>query len=154
NHFTVALELLNALPDTPERAHQEIPLHLALGTSLMATEGFAVPEVGAAYARALALCRQVGGTPQLFPVLAGLRVFYTGRGEFQTARELGGQLLQLAQHEQDPALLVEAHVALGFPLLLLGELVSAREHFEQAIALYDLRQQRAARHPSWVDMGI
>ncbi len=144
----------NTLPDTPERAQQELTLQLALGTSLMATKGFAAPEVGTVYARALALCQQVGETPQLFPVLAGLRTFYTGRGELQTGRELGEQLLRLAQSVQDPALLVEAHVALGLPLFLLGELGSAREHFEQAIALYDLRQQRAVRHRYGPDMGV
>ena len=154
NHLTKGLELLNTLPDTPERAQQEIPLQLALGTSLMATKGFAVPEVGTVYARALALCRQVGETPQLFPVLAGLRTFYTGQGEFQTGRELGEQLLRLAQSVQDLALLVEAHVALGLPLFLLGELGSAREHFEQAIALCDLRQQRAVRQRYGPDMGV
>ncbi len=81
----------------------------------MATKGFAAPEVGTVYARALALCRQVGETPQLFPVLAGLRTFYTAQGELQTAPELGEQLLRLAQSVQDPALLVEAHLPLGHP---------------------------------------
>ncbi len=32
NHLTTGLELLNTLPDTPERAQQELTLQLALGT--------------------------------------------------------------------------------------------------------------------------
>jgi len=81
SHLTMALELLKILPDTPERVRQELTLQLAQGAPLIATKGPATPEVGAVYARALALCRQVGETPQLFPVLAGLRILYPTRGE-------------------------------------------------------------------------
>ena len=41
--------------------------------------------------------------------LWGLWVFYVMRGELQTARELGEQLLSLAQALQDPLFLLEAH---------------------------------------------
>jgi len=44
-------------------------------------------------------------------VLAGLWGFYLIRAELQTARELGEQLLRLAQSAGRPALLVEAHFA-------------------------------------------
>jgi adenylate cyclase len=56
---------------------------------------------------------------------------------------LGKQLLHLAQSAQDPALLLEAHLALGYTLFHLGELVSARAHLEQTIALYDPEQHRS-----------
>ena len=62
------------------------------------------------------------------------------RAEYKTARELGEQLLTLAQSVQDPAFLLPAHYGLGVTLFLLGELTPAREHFEQGIALYDLQQ--------------
>jgi len=77
------------LPDTLERSRQELDLQTLLGPALMATKGWAAPEVGRAYARAQELCRQVGEPPQLFPVLMGLRVFAHLRGELETARELG-----------------------------------------------------------------
>ena len=65
------------------------------------------------------------------------------RAELQTARELGEQLLTLAQHTQDLAFLLEAHRALGTTFLILGELVPARTHLEQGIARYDPQQHRA-----------
>src|SRR6185295_4724596 len=103
---------LKTLPDTPERAQQELTLQIALGAPLQATKGFGASEVEAVYTRARELCRQVGETPQLFPVLWGLWLFYTARAEHKTARELGEQLLSLAQRVQDPALLLQAHHAL------------------------------------------
>ena len=38
-HLTTALELLKTLPDTRERAQQELTLHLTLGVPLLATRG-------------------------------------------------------------------------------------------------------------------
>jgi predicted ATPase len=96
-HLTKGLELLKTLPDTPERAQQELLLQTALGPALMVTKGLAAPEVGQAYTRARELSQQVGETPQLLPVLFGLWRFYMNRAEFQTGRELGEQLLNLAQ---------------------------------------------------------
>src|SRR5262245_53098805 len=109
----------------------------------MATKGFAAPEVERAYVRARELCQQVGETPQLFPVLLVLRAFYQQRGAMPTARELGEQLLNLAQRQQDLMPLLEAYYGLGTPLFWLGELASARAHLEQGIDLYN-RQE----HPS------
>src|SRR4029450_1493874 len=71
-HLTKGLTLLATLPETPARAQQELELQTALGPALMATKGWATAEVEQTYARARALCAQVGDTPQLFPTLAGL----------------------------------------------------------------------------------
>ena len=59
------------------------------------------------------------------------------RGELRVGRELGGQLLTVAQRAQDPALLLEAHHTLWATLTILGELTSAWTHMEQGFALYD-----------------
>ena len=48
---------------------------MALGGALMVIRGQAAPEAGNAYARALELCRRIGETPRLFPVLGALSVF-------------------------------------------------------------------------------
>jgi class 3 adenylate cyclase/predicted ATPase len=142
-HLKTALDLLTTLPDTRERAQQELTLHLTLGIPLQAIASFASPEVRATYTRARELCQQVGETRQFFPVLFGLRTFHHVGGEFLAARELGEQLLDLAQKEQDPALLVEAYRALGSTLCHLGELSAARAHLEQGIALYDSRHHHS-----------
>jgi class 3 adenylate cyclase/predicted ATPase len=137
SHFTRALELLKSVPESPERFQQELGLLLELGTPLIATKGFASPEVGRVYARARELCEQAGDAPQLFPVLWGLWAFYTARAEHQVARKLGEQCMHLAKKARDPALLMEAHHALGVTLLAFGQFSSALEHLEQAITIYD-----------------
>jgi len=56
-HLTKGLELLKTLPATPARSQQELLLHLALGASLIATKGYAAPEVEQTYTRARHLCQ-------------------------------------------------------------------------------------------------
>ena len=152
--LTKGLALLKILPDTPERAQQELALQLALGTPLMATKGYAAPEVERVYTRARELCRQLEETPQLFPVLRGLWGFHFLRGELQAARELGERLFTSAQQTQDPALLIEAHYALGATSCFLGELPSARIHLEQGITLYNLHQHRSNSFLYGHDPGV
>src|SRR2546422_3362247 len=115
---------------------------MTLGTALIATKGQAAPEVERLYTRARALCEQVGEPPQLFRVLWGLWMVYSARGEVQTQRALGEQLLSLAQRLQDPDLLLEAHHALWPTLLAGGELAAARPHQEQGMRLYDPQRHR------------
>jgi len=153
-HLTKGLEVLTDLPDTPERARQELTLHITLGPALMAAKGLAAPEVERVYTRALVLCRQVGETPQLFPILIGLWRFHVVRAEYQTAHELEEWLLRLAQSIQDPALLLEAHRPQGQTLFLLGELVQARERLEQALALYNPEQHRSHAFLYGHDAGV
>jgi predicted ATPase len=141
-HLTRGLELLATLPETPARAQQELELQVALGQALSATKGIAAPEVERTYARARALCAQLGETPQLFPTLWGLCRFYRSRGALPTARELGEQLHQLAQRDADPTHRLEAHAALGGILSYQGEYAAARTHLEQGITLIDPAAQR------------
>src|SRR5207245_1991332 len=97
SHLIKGLELLMILPDTAERPQHELDFLTTLGPALLATRGYAAPEVVQAYTRARALCQQVGETPQHFLVLWNLWIFYMARSEHQTAMELGEQCLQLAQ---------------------------------------------------------
>ena len=153
-HFTTGLTLLKTLPDTIERATQELTLLVSLGPALMVTKGYAAAEVANVYTQAHALSQRVGDTPALFPALLGLATSALIRGEFHTAHELGEQLLHLAQREHDSALLVEAHYILGTTLFHLGELDAARQHLEQGIALYDIQQHRFLAFRYGQDPGV
>jgi DNA-binding winged helix-turn-helix (wHTH) protein/predicted ATPase len=143
NLLTKGVELLQHLPDTPERTQHELKLQTSLGMALMATKGYAAPEVEKAFARARELCRQVGEAPLLFRTLAGLTGVYMVRGALPMAHELAEQLFSLAQKIRDPISLVVAHHHLGQTLAYLGDLVSASAHLEQGISLYDPQKDAA-----------
>jgi class 3 adenylate cyclase/tetratricopeptide (TPR) repeat protein len=140
NHLTKGLEVLKAVPDTPERVQQELTLLLALNRALIPAKGYTAPEVEHTVLRAQALCQQLGETPQRFLAQYRLWGFYFLSGELRTARELAEPLMRLAQKISDLASLVWAHVALGWTLYYFGELPAARLHAEQGIAMYDPQQ--------------
>jgi predicted ATPase len=119
--FRAATDLLQKLPESPERIQRELVLLLAIGAALLAVRGNApTREVEAAYSRVRELCERVGDPPELFPALWGLWLTHLLRGELRGAYELAEQLLPRAQSARDPALLVYAHLALGKHLYLHG----------------------------------
>jgi predicted ATPase/predicted negative regulator of RcsB-dependent stress response len=153
-HLSRALALLETLPDTPERAQQELALLLALGMTLQAVRGYSAPEVGRAYDRAYELCRQLGKTPQIFPLLGLLCTYYTTRGDYHTACEIVGQLLRLAEQAEDPLLIAVAHWLYSVPLYMLGELAQAQAHLEHVIAFYDPQQHHTLAFVYGLDPGV
>jgi predicted ATPase len=153
-HFTKGLDLLKTLPDTPERASQELRLQMALSAPLMVAKGFASPELGHACARARALCKQVGETPQLFPVLWHLGSFYSMRAEYQTALELCDQMLSLAERAEDAVLIALARWGLGYGLVRTGALAPGLAHLEHMIAFYDSQQHHALTFTYGSDPGV
>ena len=60
--------------------------------------------------------------------------------ELHDALELADELLAAAEDVKDPAMLLTGNRARGTTLHFLGELISANEHLEKALAVFDLRQ--------------
>ena len=137
-----ALELLGRLPESRERAREEITLRLALGGAQVQSLGPTAAEVEGTYRRARELCEQFGTPKERFTVLWGLWFFHYMRGDVHRMQEFGGELLPLAQELGDSALLLEAHHVQWAGLSLVGDLRKALAHTEDGIALYD----RAAHH--------
>jgi predicted ATPase len=137
-----AIDLLQRLPDGPERIQRELPLQLALGSASIAIHGYAAPEVEQAFTRARELCEQLGDPPELFPALFGLFALFYLRGELSIACALAEQLMQRAHDAHDPTLLLMAHMALGDTSQSSGKPLIAIEHCESALSLYDPERHR------------
>src|SRR5262245_31220010 len=131
------LELVELLPETPERAQQEITLRMILGVSLMAMKGFAAAEVEEVFKRARELGWLQGPTPQLFAMLWSLGLFYIFGGEMRSASMMAEQLLELGNDLKEPSLIMEAHRAMGVALLDIGKCTQALEHLGEATKLYE-----------------
>lgn len=106
------------------------------------------------YDRARELCRQMGETPQLGPVLVGLRTFYVVRADYETSRELGEQILNYAQRRNDAELLLQAHQGLGMAAFYIGALTIAQEYFDQGIFPHKARQHRTLAYHQTHDLGL
>jgi predicted ATPase len=146
------LEMLKHLPDTSERARQELRLQVVLGSPLMATKGYAGSETMQAYMRARELCQQLGESD--FRVLFGLCVICVVRSEHERALEIAEQMLPLAETSQDPVQLLQAHWTLGLILHYLGELTPAISHLERTIGFYDQQHYRSQLFLYGADAGV
>ena len=134
------LEVLKFLPETPERAQQEMKLRMTLGVSLMAIKGFASVEVEQVYARGRELFWLQGPSPELFHMLGSLNLYYQFSGDVQSSLEISDQLLQLADGLKDIALIMEAHRSMGAVLVIHGRCMEALKHLDQGSTLYDTYQ--------------
>jgi TOMM system kinase/cyclase fusion protein len=153
-HLSKGLELLATLPASPERAQQELALYLTLGPSLIATRGWAAPEVEHTYAQAMTLGQQGKQTSQLFQALWGLASMHVVRAEPAKTREIGDQLLSQAQQQHDPVFFLAAYQVLGSAAFGLGEFTVAQRHFAQSRVFYDARQHRSHVALFGADYGV
>lgn len=88
------------------------------------------------YARARAVRAGGRDRPDVSGAL-GLAMCHLNRGNHSRTRELGTDILRLAQETSNPAALVTAHYMLGTVLVYLGDITAAREHYAQGIAPSD-----------------
>ena len=151
-HATGALELLQALPDGPERAARELQLQQLLGAALMATKGSGAAETGAAFELARELCRTVGGE-DIYPALSGICLFELTRGRPAVTGEVAQEILQHASLAADPEPLLVGHVHAGIGHVHLGAPASGLTHFERCVALHEAEYLPGHAQRFGIDMG-
>jgi predicted ATPase len=153
-HYKKALELLQALPETPQRAEQELTLQLALTVPLQATKGFGAPELGRAVVRARELCQKIGETPQLFTALCQLATYYATTAQYRTALKLLDQIAQIAEQSKDPMLEAISYYVQVWPLLNVGELVQTAECAKHMKAIYNPDKHGFLAYLFGYDLGV
>jgi predicted ATPase len=136
-HLTRGLELINTLPESPERISREIDFCLALGAPLIATRGWASVETQAAYTRARELCAGAGETPQLFRSLMGLLYLQLCQPAMEAASELSRELLNLAAKLGSDDFLSLAENAALWTCFHSRRYKSVLSHAARVQALYD-----------------
>jgi class 3 adenylate cyclase/tetratricopeptide (TPR) repeat protein len=151
-HLSKGLDLLATLPETPERARQELELQLALGSPLMIVKSQAAPDVERVYRRAHELAERLGDRARGFAALMGLARFAISAGRLDAAREVAGQALARAEQLDDPILRWQSHLTLGSAAFYTGQFDTARSHLEQGLALHRADEPRfktfiTAGHP-------
>jgi class 3 adenylate cyclase/predicted ATPase len=151
------LDQLALLPDDRERQRRELELLSALGGVLQAVKGYAAPETGHAYARALELWKRLGSPAEFVLVPYGKSRYHAFRDELDLAMRLDEDLLRLCRQRNDTAGLVLGHSSSGRNLMFAGNFASSRSHFEKVLALYDPNDpisHRSLVHQAGVDPHV
>jgi predicted ATPase len=141
-HCEQGLALLAHLPATPERIRQELALRVPLAAAQFAVIGITTDAMEQNLEQARTLCREVGDTVDLIPVVIGLARFHLRRAERTAIEELAEQERRLLERADDPALALQLSLHLGSIELCRGALSDAQEHFDQALTLFDVEQHK------------
>ena len=139
-HLRNGLAALATLPETSERMQRELVMQTNLGTALISGYGHGHPEVVLIYSRARELCLQVGTDSSALPGVVGALTRLLGASRTPDGARVGGRIFVVGAGYARVCFLMAPHSVLGFTLLMLGDLVTARRHLEQAMAYYDSHQ--------------
>jgi len=150
------LSLIADLPNTSERARQELDLEIVLAGALRSAKGFSHPEVAETFQRARSLVLESGeaGTISHFSVLFGLFGTKFHGGQPRAALQHGEEFLSLAQSRADPALLVTGYQILGQTLITIGDYRPAFSVVERGAKLYQSERHRMVALQIASDPGV
>jgi tetratricopeptide (TPR) repeat protein len=140
-HATIQLadDLLAVRASSPERANDwqnQLTLMTSRAKAITLLRGYTA-EAEDAYAEALALVKEHGEVPQLFPVLRNLGSFYGYRGELDKATEYATEILRLADTTDDAGMRVTGYTYLGANTGFAGQLEPGLGYLDQAIATFE-----------------
>jgi predicted ATPase/class 3 adenylate cyclase/DNA-binding response OmpR family regulator len=152
-HLTRALELMEALPDTPERKRATFLVEVMLGQAMIAAYGYAAPKTRQTLLRARTLIDDTTNLAQKFAVLYGGWASHYVAGETAKQRPLAVEFLAEAERTSSTALQCIAHRIVGTTDLTMGEFATALNHLKRARALYDSEHHASYRHQYGQDIG-
>jgi class 3 adenylate cyclase/predicted ATPase len=135
-HLTAGLAQLALLPETIERAKQELTVYRLLGQASSAMRGYASPETRAAFSRAHELCMTVGDDVNVCPVLFGVWLFELAGGYHAEAMKTATEVLAQAQRKPSTGARTAANICLACSHLHAGTVAHARPYFVDGLDCY------------------
>ena len=147
--LTHALNEIATLPTTPPLRREQIKLQVAFVIALMQTKGHAAPDTKASLEQARLFIEQAealgefSGDPLLlFVVLYGFWAASFNAFSGDVLRELAAQFLALAEKQGTAPPLLVAHRMMGSSLMMTGDIVESRAHYDRALALFKPAEHR------------
>jgi hypothetical protein len=140
-------------PESAEYTREKIALQMSVARALMAMRGYTA-EVEAAFTKAIGMSGAAGELPQQFPVLRSLASLYTLRGEFNKSREIGRELLAIADRQKDDSLQVDANLVAGMAAANSESIDRGLPHLDKAISLFDVKTAGSRRLQLGPNPGI
>jgi hypothetical protein len=138
--FEKALVLLERLPPSAERDGLELSIREPLNAGLTGLRGWAAAEVSQNAAAILALTTRRGSPQMAGTGLWAIWVNTTTQGRIADSLEWARRLLAEGERAGDVDLRIFGHGASMISHFYLGQLLEARAHGDQVLALYDPAQ--------------
>lgn len=151
------LECLAATPDSPERRRDEFAVRMSVARTELALQGYTT-EAERMIREALERADLSVGRAR-FPGLSSLGHVHMMRTDFDQTGAVAAEAMAIAEEENEPVLLAEAHILTGMSAGWLVDFPSALEHYDKAVAYADATQLgrvdfRVGPHPVVVANGV
>jgi tetratricopeptide (TPR) repeat protein len=130
------LKVLAIQPETPQRRRDEIALEMSLARALIVVRGYDA-EVEHSIRAAVERSRERDDAPERFPVLRSLATLHLMRSDFESALDIGRELLAIAEEQREPMLLSDAHLVYGMNTAFLGDVDEGLRHLDAALEHFD-----------------
>ncbi len=137
NLFRRGLSALLTLPESQERDRRELELQMALGMSLVATEGYGTDTVSSVYQRVQELGGCLGDTQSLLIAMYGTYVGSVARGDNRAAALISERASAQFAREGDPTCRLILHRMAGIAAFQAGKFRAARQELQAVLELYD-----------------
>jgi hypothetical protein len=142
-HYSNALRLVAAMPETPQRSALELDICLGLGMAQQIGLGPTAKESAVTYQRALTLSRMLPDRGrERFLATWGIWFSATMTGRTLEAFQHADDLLAIARELNDSGLLLEAYHARTPGLMRMPDFPGIKESAQKAISLYDRERHR------------
>jgi predicted ATPase len=140
-HLNRGVVLIGAIEHSPWRLENELALTICIGMAQIATQGYAVAGTGETFAKARALCEQLGDPPPLLAVMHGLWTHALMRAEFSSAQQFAQQILARGETKKDPLWRMMGYRFSGVTSHPRGAFGAAIRQLETGLELYDPAKQ-------------
>jgi predicted ATPase len=154
DHYFRAIELVRGLPGSPERARQEIELSFALGPVIQNVSGFGDPRVRDLYDTIGELAHWLESDVEKFTFLAYGYAMHMVRADYEAARAIAAQLVDVSSRSKSTARQLLAYCSLGTTLFQLGNVSDAMPLIDHAIGLYDPDRHERLIEAAAIDPGV
>jgi len=153
-----ALEIVSAMPASPERNGRELALLLTAGTVLLVIRGQGSLKAREVYDRALSLCGAIPEGPELGRALFGIWTYYLFQGLMKEAEAAVQKIVHLADKAEDPDVKIMAQLAAAQTHLWMGNWKQCLIHAEAVDALYSPEKHanyitQYAQNPKFTALG-
>jgi class 3 adenylate cyclase/predicted ATPase len=154
DHYQRALELVRALPGSPDRVRREIAILFSLGPLIQNASGGGDPRIRELHARISELSHWLTTDAERFTFLAYGFATQMVPANYQAARQTAALLVDVTEAGRSKSRALVAHCFYGTTLFQLGEIDASRASIERCIELYDPVRNENLITMAAIDPGV
>jgi len=137
SHFRAGRALVDTLEASEERDALEFKFQVPYGVALLATQGYAAPEVGPVFERAEELGQKLAGPGEQFFIHWGIWAWRVVREELQICKPMADEAQAMVEPLGDAGLQAEALFIPALTSFYLGDFATSLQSCQQGFELYE-----------------